>query len=255
MGNKTKALRVEGIIKLIVEHEGSELTFTYPFLGDPREDSYVNLAKKIDRKGLGQPTIAQIASLIYASFQENGVYDYKIRQIMESTEGLLGFTGNLYIPNEGIYIQDNPRIVNGNISMNKKDLVGKLDANDPNVRFVPFGFRIGHSSALELTKNPYVIGLVGEEGADKLSQIADMYKGINGNPNKKAYIFSFENVDNEIVKVSALGSPFIDFGLFSKGACVLGIYGGSNYKYTKSYYGENAGVAFGLLDKINENGK
>ena len=48
------ALRVEGIIKLIVEHKGSELTFIYPslYLDNPRVDSYANFAKKIDREGL-----------------------------------------------------------------------------------------------------------------------------------------------------------------------------------------------------------
>ena len=82
-----------------------------------------------------------------------------------------GFTGNRHVPNEGVYIQDNPQIVDEEVLMNKKDLVKKLDANDPSVRFVPFGFKLGSQSALKLAKNPYVIGLAGEEGAGRISML------------------------------------------------------------------------------------
>ena len=114
---------------------------------------------------------------------------------------LWAFTGTLHVPNEGAYIQDDPIIKDGVFSIDKSNLVQKLEQNDQSVRFVPFGFNIESMSSLELAKNPYVIGLAGEEGADKLAQVADKFKG---NP----YLWSFKSVSEPLAGVSALDSSW-----------------------------------------------
>ncbi len=65
-------------------------------------------------------------------------------------------------------------------------------------------YKIEEQSSLELSKNSFVIGLFGEEGADKIARVADKYRD---NP----YLYSFKNVDKEILRKSAL-SRYWRFG-------------------------------------------
>ena len=57
-------------------------------------------------------------------------------------------------------------------------------------------------SSLELAKNPYIIALAGEEGADKLAEIADKYRN-------KPYLYSYESVKEPITRVSALNFDWV----------------------------------------------
>ncbi len=203
-------LRVEeGRTKIIVRHKGSELNFISPDIGS---NTYIKAAEQLERNCLKQPTVAQMTSLIYACFKNHkDKHAHEIIRLMKN-HLLWGFTGNLYVPNEGVYIQDNPKIEKRELVMDKKDLIKKLESNDSSVRFVPFGFKLESQSALELSKNPYIIGLAGEDGADKLAQIADMYQGTShvANPAKRdPYVFSFNNVDKEIIRGSAMGSDWL----------------------------------------------
>ena len=78
-------------------------------------------------------------------------------------------------------------------------------------------------SSSELAKNPCVIGLAGEEGAEKLARIADK-------DSDKPYLWSFESVDENKTRVSSLDSGCLDLRLY--------YLGGSGY-----------GRAFGVLEK------
>ena len=112
---------------------------------------------------------------------------------------LWAFTGTLYVPKEGAFIQDDPEIRDGMLFMDKDGLEQKLNAKDPSVRHVPFGYKVGEMSPLELAKNPYAIGLAGEEGAEQLARIADKYSS-------RPYLWSFESVGGNETRVSALNS-------------------------------------------------
>jgi hypothetical protein len=205
--------------ELTVPHSDSELSFICPPIGG----HYIRVGNKIDRKGLYKPTAAETVSLVYEAYQKREREFWKVREILKDNMSWLKllslllpspfskgycwlwmFTGNLYVPNEGVYIQDNPPVIDKEIHMKKEELVEKLESGDRSVRFVPFGFKIEEQTPSELEKNPYIVGLVGEEGAEKLAEIVEKYF-------KEFYVLNFNNVDNEIVRVSALESGLFKF--------------------------------------------
>jgi|SRR3989344_4873326 len=198
--NKTREqLRIkEGRAELTVDHLGRDLTFIHPHFGP---DTYANVGSQIEQAGLIRPTISEITSLAHTSYNSDDNYSKKIQKLMKDY-WLRGFTGSLYVPNKGAFIQDDPQIRNGMPFMDESELVRKLEANDPSVRFVPFGFKVGEMTPIQLAGNKYVQALVGEEGAEKLAEIADKHKN-------KPYLWSFESVDEPITRVSALYSDWV----------------------------------------------
>ena len=183
-----------------IPHEGGKITFQHPsFRG-----TYGSLAQQIDADGLQRPTSAQTASLVYDALQNpKGEYEAGILKILKDS-WLVEFNGNLYLPkhngeeiHNGVLVEANPTIENGKLVMNRKSLTERLKKNDPNVKFVPFGYAVGEQSTHTLAKNPYIIARYGEEGADKIADLASKYK-------KNPHIWSFESVDSEIARMSAL---------------------------------------------------
>ncbi len=211
-----------------IPHEKGKLTFQYPsFRG-----TYGSLAEQIDKEGLQRPTSAQTASLVYDAFQnQKGEYEAGILKILRDS-WLVEFNGNLYLPkneggevHNGVIIEANPKIENGRLVMNKKDLIERLRKNDPNVKFVPFGYSTGEQSTHKLAKNPYIIARYGEEGADKIADLASKYK-------RNPRVWSFESIDSEIVRMSALGDS--DWN------------GGRLHVYGNGWLDGNDGLAFGV---------
>ena len=173
-----------------IPYERGELTFNYPAF----EGTYENVAEQIDNKGLKRPNSPETASLIYDAFQnKEGQYESEIINILNK-KCFWEFTGNLYLPksneeiNNGVILDLNPTIENGKLIMNKNSLIERLKNNDKKVKFVPFGYRTGEQSSLELSKNPYIIARYGEEGADKIVQIADKFT-------KSPKLWSFDSVN------------------------------------------------------------
>jgi len=166
--------------------------------------AYADIGKEIEKDGLLRPTMAETVSLVYDSFFDkiDKEYSNKIKKIMED-KWLGAFTGILYIPNKGAYIQDDPEIRNSRAYMKESDLVKKLQRNDKSARFVPFGYKIGYMTPKELEKNEFIIGLAGIEGAEKLAEVAGKAAGkYKDNP----YLGSFKSIDKPEVRFSAVGS-------------------------------------------------
>lgn len=194
-----QGLRVEEQrTKLFAPHSGGELTFLHPPYG---HNTYANVGLSIEQDQLRRPTMAETASLVHAAFNSDEEYSAEIKDIMRQS-WLWGFTGTLYTP-DGAFIQDDPEIREGMPFMDRESLEQKLNAKDPSVRHVPFGFKVGEMSALELAKNLYVIGIAGEEGAEQLARVADKYSN-------KPYLLSFESVDKNETRVSVLFSSYLD---------------------------------------------
>ena len=107
------------------------------------------------------------------------------------------------VPNHGIYIEDNPKIKNNRVSMDKDSLIKRLELGDRNVRFVPFGFKIRFQSSSDLARNPFVKALAGEEGAEKLAEVSENYEC-------EPYVWSEDNIDRSIVSVAGL-DPYWHF--------------------------------------------
>jgi len=189
----------EGRTELTVNHQGRDLKFVYLtyFPGN-----YANVSDKIESAGLVTPTMAETASLVYGAFNSDDKSSWDVRREIKNAmryASLWAFTGSLYVPGKGAYIQDNPRVRGGMPFMDESDLVRRLEANDPGVRFVPFGFKIGDMAASELAENQYIIGLAGEEGAVKLAEVAGKHRY---NP----CLGSFESVDTPQTRVSDLNT-------------------------------------------------
>mgnify|MGYP001582332107 CR=1 FL=1 len=207
MKTQTKQLRVkEGkteLTELTVDHKGEDITFIYPALGP---NSYVNVEQQIEQAELKKSTMAETASLVHTAFNSDDKYSLEIKKIIKE-KWLWAFTGVLYVPNKGAYIQDNPEIKKEMLFMNESDLVKRLEANDKSVRFTPFGFKTESMSSSELAKNEFVIALAGEEGAERLAETSDKFK-------EQPFLGSFKSVDETLTRVSALGSSwFSDYGL------------------------------------------
>jgi len=163
---------VERRPELIVTHNGKDLTFLYPAYG-PK--SYTNIKRLIEKDGFATPTMAETVSLVHAAFNSDGDYNKKIKDVIKD-RFLCAFTGTLFVPNKGAYVQDRPELRDGRIFMEESELVKKLEENDSSVRFVPFNYRTGEMTPLELARNSYIIALAGEEGAEKLSEVSDKFK-------------------------------------------------------------------------------
>ena len=185
----------EGRTELTIDHNNEDLTFIYPSFGP---NTYANVQNEIEQAKLEKPTIAQTASLVNSAFNSNDKYSQEIQKLLKE-KWLWAFTGILYVPNEGAYIQDNPEKRNEKPFMEKSSLVKLLEAKDPSVKFVPFGFKTEKMSPSELARNEFVIALAGEEGADKLAETASKFR----NP---PYLWSFKSVDEAVTSVSALYS-------------------------------------------------
>ena len=194
---KNKGIQVrEGRTYLDVPHLDSELTFVYP----AKKGTYIELAEQLDEDNLQQLTMSQNASLIYAAWQNpKEKYSKEIIDILRNS-WLVCFNGILYDKEDkGAYIEDRPKIRGNRVYMEKSDLLKRLEANDPSVRFVPFGYKIEKQSSKDLEKNPFVIALAGEEGAQKLAEVSANYKF-------KPYLYSFDNVDRSAIRVASLDS-------------------------------------------------
>src|SRR3989344_4475274 len=203
---------IRGRTEINVPHNDSYVKFVHPKYGP---DTYANVKEAIEKDNLSTPTMAESASLLYEAFvRDNERKELEFNDVKDTMNKrwLWGFTGTLYIPNNGVYIQDNPEVRNGMPFMEESELVKILEKNDSSVRFVPFGFKTEEMTSLELSKNPYVIALAVKEGAEKLAEVADKHK------NKNPYLFSFDSVDQPLIRVSALDSG----GGFDRGLYVYG---------------------------------
>ncbi|MDD5132864.1 MAG: hypothetical protein PHD81_04010 [Candidatus Nanoarchaeia archaeon] len=161
-----------------ISHKGKNLTFRYPSFRGP----YGIVAEQIDEEGLRRPTSAEIASLVYDAIQNpNRKYESRILEILRN-DFLWEFTGNLCLPksglevSNGIIIEQNPTIKDRKLVMDRNSLIKRLSENDPKVKFVPFGFKTGEQTSIELEKNAYIIARYGESGAEKVAEFASKYE-------------------------------------------------------------------------------
>jgi len=221
---KNKGLKIrEGKIYLDSQSKKGIVSFVSPAFGP---GNYVNVGNSITEAGLEQPTMEQTVSLIYNAWQ-NPKEKYSSDVINKLKKNWLwAFNGLLYFPNEGIYIQDRPKIENGKILMDKKDLTKKLESNDSSVRFVPFdSFKKGFQSPLELAKNTFIQALAGKEGVDKLASVANRYK-------IKPYVWTINKNDVNEMKIRVAGLNSVRF--FDFGRLIVGCYcwdGGDGFAF------------------------
>jgi hypothetical protein len=161
-------------------------------------------------KGFRMPTMPELVPLIYASLEYKNYDTAKNVVKTLKKDQIAGNTGILYIP-KGMFVQDNPELKDGRISMNQEVLEKKLGSheergvvfsNDNSIRFTPYNFKRKSQTPLELSTNTGIIALVsGEENAEKLAKASECYRN-------KPDFWTLENVDSPVTKVANLGSDF-----------------------------------------------
>ena len=206
-----KGLEVKvGRTELTAKHRDGRLTFIHPCYGP---DAFCSVRDQISQDGLVMPTASETASLVYAASQNpDERYSKEILSILRD-RWLWGNTGVLWTPKKEVYIQNDPKVGNGGILMDKKDLEKKLSNKDQNVRFVEYGFKLGEQTSSELGRNPFILALVGEEGAEKLAKVAERYRL---NP----YVYGLDKSNQDETRVSALSSGYDGGGLGVFGSCL-----------------------------------
>jgi len=156
------------------DHSSGKLTFVYPFT---ECEGYVQVAEQLSLKGLAGPTMEETANLVYSTFQNpEGRYSGEVLSKLKYLSSWLWAFNGLLSTKSGVYIQDDPKISDdGEVLMDQLELENKIKEGDTSVRFVPRGYKTGRQTSSELSKNTFVKALAGEEGAQKLAEIADKY--------------------------------------------------------------------------------
>lgn len=144
----------------------------------PVNGSYAECLFQLNKLRLYESTFGEIGDLACATLQNPDREGFcEVAQLLSGPHWLRGFTSILY-GIKGAYIQDYPVIedngvFNRRIHMREEHLIKRLESSDPNVRFVPFGYKTGEQSSRDLTENPFVIALVnGEDRAEELGETA-----------------------------------------------------------------------------------
>ncbi|MBT3865860.1 hypothetical protein HOF78_02020 [Candidatus Woesearchaeota archaeon] len=189
------------ITKLIADDCGRDVPFVYPFND---WETYADAFNTLNCEHFDPPTMSEMVSFVHCILEStDNSYRGDVEKLMKKY-GFWGFTGSLFLPsdgkdvNNGVLIQDHPEIKDGMPFMDRDNLVKKLQANDPSVRFVPFGFATSLVTPVQLSNNPYICGLVGEENAEKLAEIAGRLK-------KKTYLRELNfSADKPLTLVSSL---------------------------------------------------
>jgi len=166
-------------VELTAPHGKGELNFLVPHAcWATSGKTFVEAKNFIKKEGLIFPTLAEVASVVYAAWQNpNEEYSKRVINLLEH-ESLWTNNGILYVPNKGMYIQDSPNVVWGK-HFNESELIKRFEAGDKNVRFTPFEEEYFGLNAKDLVKSKLLIALAGEEGAEKLSYVATKY-GVKG---------------------------------------------------------------------------
>lgn len=166
--------------------DDSKLIFNYQEIGPMNFNGLRNAYYGLG--GFRMSTMPELVQLVYVSF-ENEEYE-KAQNVIKTLKNewykwVAGNTGILYTQ-EGIYVQDNPKIKKGKVLMKQKKLEKKLGkheerrvvfSDDKTIRFTPYNYKTGDQSSLELSKNTGIIALVGgEEKAEKIAKVSEHYK-------------------------------------------------------------------------------
>ncbi len=171
-------------------------------------------------EGFRMPTMPELVSLVYASL-ENQDYDTAENVVKTLRKRIIVNTGILYVPHR-MFVQDNPKLKDREISMNQRTLEKKLGSHeergvvfsdDGSVRFTPYNYKRKAQLFLQLSTNTGIIALVGgEENAEKLTKISEHY-GL------KPYFDALENPWFSHITFAALSSRYFGNGFSINADC------------------------------------
>ncbi len=190
----------KGVDYVDVPYKDSSISFRAKPFGP---DTYANLDQQIKKAHLLRPTAAQTIALVHAAWHDpQGKYAQEIIQRLRE-RFFWAFNGLLYEPQDkGVYIQARPTLTKGRVIMDRNNLVKRLEAQDPSVRFVPFvDYKTGEHTPSALAENKFVQALATLEGAEKLAKIAETYPS-----EPRVYALTEDQVQEPTIRVAAFGS-------------------------------------------------
>jgi hypothetical protein len=168
--------------RLVVYHDDEELRMIFP----EYSGTYANTKEDIERDGYSMASFADIIDIFHAGWFTRG--EKLSKSIIESIIQFFvqGSDMMLYVPKEGIYIDRNPKIISGEIKMDKEDILARLKAQDESVGFAEsarYDGRAIYESELikELVKT--------EERLDRLAEILKSFHNVNFK-----YSFPYEGI-------------------------------------------------------------
>jgi len=167
------------LIMLKTPPSHGSLTFFHPCYGPKRYNTIEEATRSVG--GLRIATMTELVSILsfYSDLRRE---DYReIKDLMKSrylwtSTGILPSTRG-----EGVYVQDRveSKVKGGGeglAHMDESELVKRLEANDPNVRFASNSYKAGTMTPSELSKNELFIALTNEASAKAMAKIASRIK-------------------------------------------------------------------------------
>lgn len=200
---------------------------------------FLEVADRLAAEGLYPPNFPDVAILVTDALTSRDDSRYEILLDTMRERWLWANTAALYLPGEGVFIQDHPQPTKDGrtmredpfprgLWMDRKDLEKRLDAKDPDVRFVPFGFQVGFMDGAALAANELFIGLCGDSAiAKRLAEAADQLQ-------HEPCLSAFDEVERPFLKVTMLGMDLhgdelvlsakgYDVGPNGNGMCAFGL--------------------------------
>ena len=159
--------------------------------------------------GFRMPTMPELIPFVHASLENRD--DEAAKSVIRTLRDywLAGDTGILYTL-DGVYVQDNPEMKGGRVSMRQEILEQKLSSNnekngvfysdDGSIRLAFCRLEKGSKTPLGLSRNPMVIAFAGsEENAGKLEKISEHYKS---NP----WLHILDDIEKPKIRIAGLSS-------------------------------------------------
>jgi hypothetical protein len=159
-------------------HQGRSLTAIHPFFGPANSKT---LLEELGREKYSEPTLPELASFIhhyYHGFAEAG----EVNEIMR-TKYFVGYTGIIYLPQEKeICFIDYPAFDRGSV-VDIDDLITRMRFREIRAKVSLENIESGSLPWNKIAGNPLFIALCGEEGAEKIAEIASRH------PDQRGFIF------------------------------------------------------------------
>lgn len=184
-----------GDTEIDVPGKDGKITFVYlPYKGlRDYKDNYINIGAWILQRKLAIPTAEQTAYLVHGlyrgpkEFSEHTLIISEIQSQIAHNGLIWVFNRNLWTP-KGVYVVDDPKAIGNSQELNINDLEKMLKdskevngirfSRDNRVRFAPKdSYKLGSPNLNpkeypSLEKNGFVIASFGNEGAEKLGEVA-----------------------------------------------------------------------------------
>ncbi len=157
-------------------HKGKIMAAGYPFFGPANSKT---LQAQIKQEEYLEPTFSELVSFIHRYFGEEGTKAAKIKEIM-NTKYFVGFTGILYLPKKNeVYFKDRPVFASGSI-VDVDNLESRLKLNEAHAKVSLDNLKTGTLPWDQIPGHPLFIAIAGEEGAEKLAELASKHRDKNG---------------------------------------------------------------------------